>query len=169
MARPAARPRDAIALLLGDHAKARRLLERFASARSAAVRARLLVTIRAELEAHMAVEEEIFYPAYLEAVRSKEDRRQAFEAREEHALARRVLGELETAAPGGESFAAKAKVLKDLVEHHAEEEEEEMFPTARRALSRDALRDLGRRMEERKDAFRAARGESPPTGSRSVA
>jgi len=45
---------------------------------------------------------------------------------------------------------AKAKVVKELVEHHADEEEDEMFPRAKKLMSREELRDLGERMEARK-------------------
>jgi len=48
----------------------------------------------------------------------------------------------------GEAFAAKAKVLKELIEHHADEEEEEMFKTAKK-IGEDELNDLGTRMEAR--------------------
>jgi hemerythrin-like domain-containing protein len=41
-------------------------------------------------------------------------------------------------------------VLKELVEHHADEEEKEMFPRARKLLSKDELSELGKRMQQRK-------------------
>ena len=59
--------------------------------------------------------------------------------------------------PSGEVFGAKAKVLKELIEHHADEEEQEMFPRARKVIGAAALRDLGSRMESRK---RSLRGKS---------
>ena len=49
-----------------------------------------------------------------------------------------------------EEFAAKAKVLKELIEHHADEEEKEMFPKARKLMARGELRELGQRLEQRK-------------------
>jgi hemerythrin-like domain-containing protein len=57
------------------------------------------------------------------------------------------------ADPAGEVFGAKAKVLKELIEHHADEEEKEMFPKARKALGAAELRDLGSRMAGRKGAL----------------
>ncbi len=48
------------------------------------------------------------------------------------------------------SFGGKAKVLKELVTHHADEEEEEMFPKARRVLSLDVRCELGGKMLELK-------------------
>ena len=49
-----------------------------------------------------------------------------------------------------ETWGAKAKVMKENIEHHIEEEEGEMFRQARQAFDRDELEDLGRRMAERK-------------------
>ena len=54
-----------------------------------------------------------------------------------------VLPELKGTELGSEQFAAKAKVLKDLVEHHAEEEETEMFPRAKKLFDREKLLRLG--------------------------
>ena len=56
-----------------------------------------------------------------------------------------------------EDLKGKAKVLKELVEHHADEEEEDMFPRARKLMSRDELRDLGERMEARKKELMGTR------------
>ena len=58
--------------------------------------------------------------------------------------------DLVATAPASEKFSGRAKVLKELIEHHAKEEEKEMFPRARELLSRDALAELGERMAERK-------------------
>ena len=46
--------------------------------------------------------------------------------------------------------ALNSQVLKDLIEHHAEEEEKEMFPKAKKAFSKEELQDLGERMMELK-------------------
>jgi len=72
--------------------------------------------------------------------------------REEH-VADTVLGELKEAEPVSEAFAAKAKVLKGLVEHHAEDEETEMFPRARKLMSRAELRELHERLADTKTAL----------------
>ena len=51
---------------------------------------------------------------------------------------------------GSVEFGGRAKVLKELIEHHAEEEEKEMFPRAKKLLSQDQLMELGSQMERRK-------------------
>jgi hemerythrin-like domain-containing protein len=57
--------------------------------------------------------------------------------------------------PASEIFAAKAKVLKEIIEHHADEEEEEMFKRARKAMSASELKDIGARIQERKKQLKA--------------
>ncbi|PYQ29436.1 MAG: hemerythrin [Acidobacteria bacterium] len=143
------KPTDAIALLKQDHEKVRGLLGQLESA-SGARRAKLLTQVEQELKIHTQVEEEIFYPAYREAARKKEDKKLYFEAVQEHHVVDLVMPEMND-GDTPEELKAKAKVLKDLVEHHAGEEEKEMFPRARKALDRDELRELGERIEMRKE------------------
>jgi hemerythrin-like domain-containing protein len=60
-----------------------------------------------------------------------------------------VLPDLKNTEPTSEQFSGRAKVLKDLVEHHAAEEEKEMFKAAEKAMSSEELKDLGEQMAER--------------------
>ncbi|HEV7428993.1 MAG TPA: hemerythrin domain-containing protein [Thermoanaerobaculia bacterium] len=147
-----ARGLDAIALLKDDHKKVRGLLgDLEKSSMRAGPRAQKLVAqIDKELEIHTAIEEEIFYPAFRDAVSTKDDRKMYYEAKEEHHVVKLVLPEVKEGGMAIEEFAAKCKVLKELVEHHADEEEKEMFPEARKVLSRPELQELGDRMAERK-------------------
>lgn len=73
-----------------------------------------------------------------------------YEAADEHDLVKTVLPQVKEETPGTPQFGAKAKVLKDLIEHHAEEEEKEMFPTARKEMGKDLLLELGARLKARK-------------------
>ena len=141
-------PADAIALLKEDHEKVRTLLDSLSRA-SGARRTKLLGQIEQELKVHTTIEEEIFYPAYREAARKKEERVMVYEAVQEHHVVDMVLPETAEGATD-EELKGKAKVLKDLVEHHAEEEEKERVPSARKLMGRDELRELGARMEARK-------------------
>ena len=144
---------DAIGLLKEDHEEVRGLLGKLAQTtdRASKSRLQLLDRIGTALRAHARIEEEIFYPALKEAARTKEQEKLVHEAFEEHrAVEELVLPDLEKTKPDSPQFGGRAKVLKDLVEHHAEEEEEEMFPQVRKLFSKEELRDLGERMEERK-------------------
>jgi hemerythrin superfamily protein len=147
-AKAKAKPADAIALLKQDHVKVMGLLESLERA-TGARRTKLLGEIDRELQVHTKIEEEIFYPAYREAARKKDDQTMYYEAVHEHNVVKVFLPE----AGGGannEELKAKAKVLKELVEHHAEEEEKDMFPRARQVMERAELRELGARMAARK-------------------
>ena len=143
---------DAIALLKADHKKVKGLLEQLEATteRGAAKRKKLLTRIDTELKAHTSIEETIFYPAFRDAVRKKEDREMYFEAVEEHHVVKLVLPEIAATDPSSEEFGAKAKVLKELVTHHAKEEERDMFPEAKKALSKDELEQLGEQMQASK-------------------
>ena len=143
---------DAIQLLKADHKKVNELLTELADTTSRAVkkRADLLEKIRVSLAAHVAIEEEIFYPAFKQAGK-KEEAQMYYEALEEHrAAGDLVLPDLLNTKPDSERFSGRAKVLKELVEHHVEEEEGEMFKTARKLLSKAELAQLGERMEQRR-------------------
>jgi hemerythrin superfamily protein len=149
----ASRAPNAIALLKADHATVRELLGRLeeTTARGTKVREELLARIRREVEAHTSIEEEIFYPAFKAARERGDDDKMYFEALEEHrAAGDLVLPDLLATDPSSECFSGRAKVLKELIEHHAKEEEREMFPRARELLSADELQALGERMAQRK-------------------
>ncbi|HYB99925.1 MAG TPA: hemerythrin domain-containing protein [Candidatus Limnocylindrales bacterium] len=144
---------DAISLLKADHEKVRGLLSQLEKStdRAASRRETLLAQLETEILIHTTIEEEIFYPAYREAVSKKEDRKLYQEAIEEHHVVDLVLPEVKEADPASEIFSAKAKVLKELIEHHAEEEEKEMFKRARKAFETEELKELGERMMARKE------------------
>ena len=130
----------------------RQLLRRLENTTGRAITQRkdLLSEIENEVKVHTTVEEEIFYPAFKEAVRSKSDQEIYFEAIEEHHVVDLVMPEIKSTDAASEQFGAKAKVLKDLIEHHAEEEESEMFPKARKAMTQGELVEVGKRIQSRK-------------------
>ncbi len=156
---------DAIQLLKDDHKAVKALLGELARTTTRAVkrRATLLREIHLNLHAHTRIEEEIFYPAYREAG-DKEQVKLYYEALEEHrAAGDLVLPGLLQTDPSSEQFSGRAKVLKELVEHHVEEEEQQMFKQARSLLDKETLRELGERMTQRKqeviEGWKAAKAE----------
>jgi hemerythrin-like domain-containing protein len=120
------------------------------TAKSADRQRALLVRIESEVELHTYLEEEIFYPAFREHAKKSEDRQMYHEALEEHHAVDVVLPEVKNAEPGTPQFAGRVKVLKELIEHHADEEEKEMFPRARKLFSAQELRELGSQISEEK-------------------
>lgn len=158
---------DATALLTKDHATVRKLLRELekTTTRARARRESLLETLALEVDVHAQIEEEIFYPAFREATRRSEDERKFLEAAEEHGLVHSVLPALKKTDAATELFSARAKVLKDLIEHHAEEEEDELFPRSRKLLDRATLRDLGERMQRRKLELMSGGATRPRNGA----
>jgi iron-sulfur cluster repair protein YtfE (RIC family) len=109
---------DPISILKGDHQRVRQLLRRLENTtdRATTQRKELLSEIENEVKIHTTVEEEIFYPAFKEAVRSKSDKEVYFEAIEEHHVVDLIMPEIKSTDAASEQFGAKAKVLKDLIE-----------------------------------------------------
>lgn len=144
---------NAIELLESDHKKVKELLSQLAESTTRAEKKRreLLDKIEQELKVHTHIEEEIFYPAF-KAAGNSEHKKMYFEALEEHrAVDELVLPDLKKTDPTSEKFSGRAKVLKELVEHHADEEEKEMFKAARKAMSRKQLEELGEQMQASKE------------------
>jgi hemerythrin-like domain-containing protein len=144
---------DAITLLKDDHKKVRKLLDELndTTNRAQKTRTELLERIALEIRVHSAIEEEVFYPAFKAAGEESDDGKLYFEALEEHrAAGELVLPDLLDTDVTSDQFGGRAKVLKELIDHHATEEEDEMFPRARKLLSKDQLVELGDRMLQRK-------------------
>ena len=142
---------DALTLLQEDHDKVKRLLTELESTteRGVQTRERLFATIKGELTVHEIIEEEIFYPE-LKAHPKAEDI--VLEGFEEHHVVDMLMGELERLDVSDETWGPKAKVMKENIEHHIEEEEGAMFKAARKVFDRSELEDLGQRMAERKES-----------------
>src|SRR5688500_11691586 len=89
---PTKKPQDAIALLKQDHEKVRSLLGSLEKA-TGARREKLLGQVEQELKIHTTIEEELFYPAFREAARKKDDQVMTYEAYNEHHVVDLVLPE----------------------------------------------------------------------------
>lgn len=146
-----ARKLDAISILEDDHDRVRSLFSKMQKAADGgAPREDLVVQVLDELDVHTKLEEEIFYPAFRDAAASSEDAHLYYEAVEEHHIVHLISPEIEQESSGTMTYAAKVKVLRDVIEHHLEEEEGDLFPSARELLRQDELEELGERMLSRK-------------------
>lgn len=144
---------DAITMLRDDHKLLRKLSKELAETTEAAVvtRKKLLKRLEAELTAHTTIEEELFYPAILDASDDVEDARMVAEGIEEHRAAdAKVIPDLHKTDPSTIEYSGRLKVLKDYLFHHLKEEEEDMFPKVRELIGRKELRELGEKMMARK-------------------
>jgi iron-sulfur cluster repair protein YtfE (RIC family) len=108
--------------------------------------------IKFELDAHAHIEETIFYP-YLIDKGDDELKKIVLEGIEEHRQVKLFLAELSDLHGDNDRFKAKLKVLMEDVEHHVEEEENEMFPMVEDLVPREVLETLGTQMEKEKTRF----------------
>lgn len=157
--------RDAIDLLMEDHRTVEGLFAQFEAAEADQEKQRLARRICAELKVHTMLEEEIFYPA----VRGKVEDDLLDEAYVEHDAAKVLVNEIEAGWADEAFYTAKVKVLKEAIEHHVEEEEDEregLFVQTRRADL--DLRALGEEIAARRaELMREAEdGRLPPAETR---
>lgn len=140
---------DAISLLIEDHENVKAMFDQYDALgdRAFVTKKRLATLICSELAKHMTAEEEIFYPA-VRASGVKEKEALVDEAVVEHASAKELIAQIMDMEATEDLFDAKVKVLSELIEHHVQEEEGEMFPKARKAGL--DLETLGQRIAGRK-------------------
>jgi hemerythrin superfamily protein len=153
--------KDACDLLDADHKAVKKMFKEYeelteSRARSATQKKKELATqICQELTVHAQIEEEIFYPAFREAVAKESDL--IDEAEVEHQTAKDLIAQLQAAGEPDDMFDAKVKVLGEYIDHHVKEERGEIFPKARSARKLDliAMRD---ELEARKEELMAEMG-----------
>jgi hemerythrin superfamily protein len=135
---------DALQVLKADHEVVRELFSQFKQAKEDKDTAQLLSLqqkIFYELEVHTSIEEEVFYP---EAEKAGEEAEELIkEGVEEHHVVDVLMAEIKELSPDDDAFVAKMTVLIENVEHHADEEEEELFPKLRKAFGDEKLASMG--------------------------
>ena len=150
---------DAIDLLMIQHEEAKALFKKIERAEDDE-KQDLFERVADALAVHATIEEKQFYPA----TRNARTEEMLQEAVVEHLAAKRLIADLLEMTPDDPQFDAKIAVLKEQVEHHIEEEEQELFPEVRRMFKADELEDLGVAMEDMAEDLKAegAPSESVP-------
>lgn len=141
---------DAVSLLRADHKLVADLFDQFEKSRSQSKKKQLVSQICLELTVHAQVEEEIFYPAVQAALKDKE---LVPEARVEHQSIKDLIAAVQGVEPDGEDYDAKVKVMSEWVKHHVKEEQNEMFPKAKK--TKLDMAELGERILQRKEELMA--------------
>ena len=143
---------DAIDLLKQDHDRVEKSFKEFEKMdrQDSEACQRLISAVCAELAVHTTLEEEIFYPAVREAI---DDEDLMNEAAVEHETAQMLIEQLENMGPDDPNYFATFTVLGEYVRHHIKEEQNEMFPAARK--SGIDLAALGERLRARRDELPA--------------
>ena len=141
---------DAITMLREDHREVEKLFREVERVRDAARAQELGSKIIEELSRHAAVEEQVFYPLVQRALPSTEDA--LLKSLEAHHAAKSILAEIDRLAAGHDRYVPKLLVLADAVRAHVAEEEQDLFPKVRDALTRKQLADIGEVMAQAKRA-----------------
>lgn len=135
---------NAIEMLEQQHREVESLFKAIEEAEAVDEKTRLFQELAGKLVGHDGIERQIFYPACEEALGLTDD---LGEALVEHGVVEFSLYQADQAT-GKPDFDFKVKVLKEILEHHIEEEEEEFFPKAKKALGDEKLDSLGEEMLE---------------------
>jgi hemerythrin-like domain-containing protein len=138
---------NAVDLLETQHKEALALLKQLEDSKPGAKRKQTFKKLQEALTGHMAIEEEVFYPAVISA--STKDGEPIAEGYEEHVVARVALDRCMRSLGQERLFQVRVGVLKELVNHHIKEERSSILPMARKALSKEELNELGVLMEKR--------------------
>ncbi|WP_448203035.1 hemerythrin domain-containing protein [Azospirillum sp. sgz302134] len=143
-----------------DHDTVRRLLDEAEKAgeKDGAKARRVYEDLQRELWAHGKVEEAVFYQALSKAKNTKEE---TVEGLNEHHIINGLLDELNAMPADGTAWKAKLQVLGEIVRHHLDEEEEELFEEAKEALNDKRADELGHLFAERKEQMLAALAPLP--------
>jgi hemerythrin superfamily protein len=142
---------DVIDSLTADHNRVRGLISRYKDADEAdksQEASELAEKIIHELEIHMTAEEEVFYESVKE--RSGEIKDDVDEGYEEHHVAKVLIDEIGHLESGSDPWVAKMTVLIESVEHHIDEEEDELFPSVRSSTNVRRRETMGEALDEKK-------------------
>ena len=143
-------PQDATEILTADHKKVSKIFAEFEKVKDGDSETKQALVKMAcdELTVHAQVEEEIFYPALHEALKA-DDEELVDEAEVEHASIKQLVETLKTSDPEDRLYDANMTVLSEYVKHHVKEEQDEIFPKARKAKELD-LDAMGEEITARK-------------------
>ena len=133
-----------------DHKEVKQLLDQILESEDSGERKRLFEEMATSLLAHAHAEDKVFYSA-LKKEGGDEGQELALEGEEEHKLVEQLVETLRKARRvDSHSWQARCKVLKDLVEHHVEEEESEFFDKAEEEFDKEQLEQMGQKFEQLK-------------------
>ena len=154
----ASRPQQAITLLKADHREVEKLFGQFEKAKDDGRKLQLCQQICLELKVHTQIEEEIFYPTSREFLKDDDI---VNEALVEHQSAKDLIEQIEAMDVADEMFDAKMSVLKEMIEHHVEEEEKQFFPQVQKTEM--DLKTIGEQLKSRKQELMAQMGGDVPS------
>lgn len=136
-------------LLKKDHSKVKGLFKQIKSKSKEAKRSpeEIFSEIEDELTMHIEGEEKAFYSALEQDENARE---MVLKSYEEHTIAKTMLRDMSSLSKDDERWSAKLSVLREVVEHHIKEEEDELFKLARKCLKKNQIQEITRQFEEEK-------------------
>lgn len=139
---------DALRLLTTQHEKTDAAFQRYERLPKDASQERIDLAreIIEDLTRHAGIEEVAFYPTVQDALPDAAD--EIEEGLEEHQQAKELLARLEGTEPTGDDYDATMRELIEDVRHHVEEEENDLFPRVREALTDEERESLGDTLEK---------------------
>jgi iron-sulfur cluster repair protein YtfE (RIC family) len=140
---------DCFDLLRAEHIRIELALARLRLMRNGEGRRELFARTRKDIEDHMALEEELFYPA---AQKSGDQglARLVDHGKTDHELVKALLREIALIEPETRRFTTLLTKLIINLESHVMDEENRVFPAMRRRLSGRELKVLSQLMLDRK-------------------
>lgn len=141
-------------LLKKDHEEVKGLLASLKETENGAAQERedLFAKVKKEITPHQEGEESALYPPLTKNGETRDD---ALESIEEHHVAKLLLRELDSTNKDSDKWLAKLKVFKEVVEHHIEEEEDEIFESVRKALSEEEVKEVIAGFKKEKEAAKS--------------
>jgi hemerythrin superfamily protein len=145
--RPAARQKDAIALLKADHREAEKLFKKYQGLGERAIKTKgtTIQKICTELQVHDMLERELLYP-----MTQRIDSKLTNHALEEHDEVNKLIEEIKGTEPDDEAMESLMEKLISDVKEHVQEEEKELFPELQKAADKETLKEVGMQMAELK-------------------
>lgn len=134
-------------ILKQDHDMARDLFEQIEEDEDGENRQELFSTLQTALQDHMDLEEKLFYPVLQE---NEESSDKALESLEEHHLAKMVLSEINSVDMDDDRWMAKFKVFQEVVNHHMQEEEKNIFKMVKKIMEPDQIKDITDQIQQMK-------------------
>lgn len=144
---------DPIQMLIEDHRQVDQLFEQFEQTSSPQEREQIAQRVFKALAIHGILEKQIFYPAVAKKG-DVDDKELVDHSYHDHAEVEQLIGQLKAMAPTDSDYESTFMELKQHVQEHANEEEEDMFPDAQQHLEGE-LTQLGAKMQQLKQELMA--------------
>lgn len=133
-----------------EHREVKHLFKMIENTSGKKTRQKIFRKLKNSLDAHMIAEEDVFYSRLKDGETSKNEILEAFE---EHHMAKLISDEIANLPLDDESWMAKVTVFKEMIDHHVEEEETEIFKRAKKQFTEEELSYLNEEFESRRDEF----------------